>query len=78
MGLVLDKQAFDKRLRKLAQIHKSSFGELLDYDVEREIKEFDEFREKLRPLIVDGVTFVSDMQAKGKHIMVEGANVSVI
>ena len=74
VGMCLDKPAFDDRLRQLAKIHKSSFGEHLDYNVEQEIRAFDEYRERLRPMVLDSVQFICEKQEQGKRIMVEGAN----
>lgn len=75
MGMVLDKEMFDARLRRLAKIHTNAFGRLLeDYDVEAEIAAFDEYRQKMRPLIVDSVDMVCNVQDAGKKVLVEGAN----
>lgn len=74
VGMILDKQQFDARLRRLATIHKKAYGDLLAYDVEEEIRAFDGWREELRPLIVDSVDMVCNVQDAGKKVLVEGAN----
>ncbi|KAI9739508.1 MAG: hypothetical protein M1834_006223 [Cirrosporium novae-zelandiae] len=71
---MLNKPYFDERLRSLAQGQKSKFGDLLDYDVEKEIQNFDNYREQLKPFIVDGVDMICQAQDAGQKILVEGAN----
>ena len=75
MADMLDKPSFDQRLRQLARSKKNEFGDLLDYDVEKEIREFDEtYREQVRPFIVDGVDMICTAQEEDRHVLVEGAN----
>lgn len=75
MAEMLDKSACNQRLRQLARSKRNEFGSLLDYDVEEEIREFDEnYREQLRPFIVDGVDMICTAQDAGRDILVEGAN----
>ena len=71
---ILDKDYFDRRLRRLAKKYSNEFGDLLKYDVEREIKDFDEYRETLKPFITDGVQAICDAQSRGDNILVEAAN----
>ena len=75
MADMLDKANFEHRLRQLARSKKNEFGDLLDYDVEQEIKEFDKtYREELRPYIIDGIDMICTAQDQNKQILVEGAN----
>ncbi|KAI9692504.1 MAG: hypothetical protein M1822_006735 [Bathelium mastoideum] len=71
---MMDKSYFDERLRRLAKSKKGRFGDLLDYDVEAEITNFDGYRKTLAPFIVDGVEMISKAQDEGQHILIEGAN----
>ncbi|KAI9822482.1 MAG: hypothetical protein M1827_000201 [Pycnora praestabilis] len=75
---MFDKEDFDIRLRRLAQGHSKRFGDLLDYDVEKEIRDFDKYRESLRDYVVDGIEMVCSTQGGGSDILVEGANALMI
>ena len=70
--LVHDKTSSDRRLRDLARGFKSRYGDLLQYDVEEEIKKCDDLREKLRPLVVDAVTLMTEAQRGSENILCEG------
>lgn len=70
----MDKPYFDQRLRALAQKYKNEFGDLLQYDVEKEIEEFNEYRKTLKPFIVDSIEMVCKTQDAGQNILVEAAN----
>lgn len=70
----LDKPFFDRRLRALEKIYRDEFGEKLDYDVEKEIEEFNEYRKTLKPFIVDSLDMVCKAQDAGQEILVEAAN----
>lgn len=75
---MMDKEYFEHRLRQLAQGKKMRFGELLEYDVEAEIREFDEWRERLRPFVVDGVDLICRTQDQGDDLLIEGANALMV
>jgi adenylosuccinate synthase len=72
--LVYNKDKADQRLRQLADGFKARFGDLLQYDVEEEIKQCDALREQLKPMVVDAVTTITKAQAQGEQILIEGAN----
>jgi adenylosuccinate synthase len=46
MSEVFNKELFDHKLRALASGYKKRYGDLLDYDVEAEIKNFDVSRKR--------------------------------
>lgn len=72
---IFNQAKFEKRLRELASGYKKRFGDLLDYNVEDEIKKFQEWREMLRPFCINAVTFMENAQDDAsKKILVEGAN----
>ncbi|KAK2761609.1 hypothetical protein FQN54_001437 [Arachnomyces sp. PD_36] len=71
---ILDKPFFERRLRALEKIYRDEFGSLLEYDVEREIEEFNEYRKTLKPFIVDSLDMVCKAQDAGQEILVEAAN----
>ena len=72
--LVHDKTTADRKLRDLARSFENRFGDLLEYDVESEINRADALREKLRPLVVDAVSMITEAQEAGEQILIEGAN----
>ena len=65
IGEIFDKEGMDKRLRQLANSYKKRYGDLLQYDVEAEIKRFDEWRPKMREYVVDQVPLISGAEADG-------------
>ena len=71
---ILDKAYFDQRLRRLATKYSSEFGADLKYDVEKEIKDFDDYRDALKPFIKDSLEVVCTTQDAGAEILVEAAN----
>ncbi|KAL9109734.1 MAG: hypothetical protein Q9227_005603 [Pyrenula ochraceoflavens] len=71
---IMDKAYFDHRLRALAKKYTDEFGELLQYDVEKEIEAFDEYRVSLKPYVVDGVHTICQAQDSKQKILVEAAN----
>ena len=74
VDMVYNKASTDERLRNLAAGYKKRYGDLLDYDVEEEIRRCDQYREQLRPMVVDAVNVVTEAQKNGEQILVEGAN----
>ena len=78
VGEIFDKPDMDARLRTLAASAKRLHGDLGGYDVESEIAEFDAWREKLRPFVVDHVPLVRTLQKENAPILVEGANACLL
>ena len=72
---IFDKNLFDGKLRKLATSFKKRYGELLQYNVDAEIAQFDSYRQNLAEFVIDAVPFLSSAQASSDaNILVEGAN----
>ena len=69
-----DNIKLDQRLRALATGLMARYSDLLQYDVEEEIKRCDQFREQLKPMVVDAVTLVGKAQQDRERILIEGAN----
>ncbi|KAI4869664.1 adenylosuccinate synthetase [Hypoxylon rubiginosum] len=65
--------SFEPRLRLLAEGYRKRYGELLKYDVEEELQRFKEYKERLRPHIVDAVEYIRNVQEKGLSVLVEGS-----
>ncbi|KAI6952764.1 Adenylosuccinate, partial [Hortaea werneckii] len=55
---IFNKQYFDEKVRHLADGFKKRYGDLLSYDVEDELKRFDDYRERLKPFVVDQVPLI--------------------
>lgn len=66
---------FEQKVRRLADGYQKRFGELFEYDIRAELARFDEYREKLKKYVVDGVSFMKSAQESNKKIVIEGANV---
>lgn len=58
----------------MASKYKDEFGDKLSYDVESEIKDFDEYRKSIAPYVVDSVQTICEFQDSGASMMVEAAN----
>lgn len=73
---IFGKETLDRKLRTLAAGYQKRYGSLLkaqDYDVEREIARFDDYREKLRPFVIDAIPLISSLPPN-TNLLVEGAN----
>ncbi|KAI1468370.1 Adenylosuccinate synthetase [Daldinia caldariorum] len=79
LGELLDDEDFGDRIRAMERDYKLRYGGDLDgYDVEAEIRELENFREKLRPFSIDDVLFLEQAQSKGQKILVEGAQSALL
>ncbi len=68
-------ELFEEKVKRLAAGYQKRFGELFEYDIKAELARFEEYREKMRKYVVDGVSFMTSAQQNGTKIVVEGANV---
>ncbi|TYJ54978.1 adenylosuccinate synthetase [Cryptococcus floricola] len=64
---------FPTKFRKLVDGRFKRYGHF-EFDTEGEIEAYLAFAERLRPLIVDGPTYMHKAISSGKRILVEGAN----
>ena len=72
---IFDKDTLDRKLRTLAYGYQKRYGDLLQYDVQQEISQFDNYRNKLQDFVVDAVPLIASAQASSEtNILVEGAN----
>ena len=74
VGEIFRKPEMDARLRILAANAKRLYGDLGEYDVDEEIREFDSHRNRLKPFVIDQVPLTRDLQRNNEPILVEGAN----
>ncbi|KAK2810050.1 hypothetical protein FQN50_003244 [Emmonsiellopsis sp. PD_5] len=72
IGEVLEEGVAERKLRSLAAGYTRRFGEL-KYDLEEEVKRFNEYRTKLAPFVVDQMSFMKKYSTT-PSILVEGAN----
>ena len=68
-----DFDLFASKFRKLVEGRFKRYGNF-EYDTEGEIARYRAFAERLRPLVVDGVSFMHSALASNRKILVEGAN----
>lgn len=68
-----DHDAFASKFRKLVENRFKRYGHF-EYDTEAEIERYKELSERLKPYVVDGVSFIHDAFAANKRILCEGAN----
>ncbi|MCJ1308446.1 hypothetical protein MMC25_002099 [Agyrium rufum] len=71
---VFDKEGMDARLRAMAKGAHARYGGTEGYNVEDEIRQFDTYREKLAPYVVDAVVMMDEAQKQDRKILIEGAN----
>ncbi|KAF4948151.1 hypothetical protein FGADI_9846 [Fusarium gaditjirri] len=71
---VFNPKLFEQKLRRLADGYRKRYGDLFKYDVEEELAQFEEYRDKLRKYSVDGVSFMKTAQKSNTPILIEGAN----
>ncbi|KAI9800468.1 MAG: hypothetical protein M1833_003354 [Piccolia ochrophora] len=71
---IFHKETMDRKLKALAYGYNKRFGDLLNHDVDDEIRRFDDYRERLRPFVVDAVPLMQSAQKSGAKLLVEGAN----
>ncbi|KAK6463820.1 Adenylosuccinate synthetase (IMP--aspartate ligase) [Scheffersomyces coipomensis] len=66
-------EEFKVRYNRLIESRLKRYGEF-DYDTEAELKQYELYREQLRPFVVDSIDFMHTAIENKKKILVEGAN----
>lgn len=66
-------ESFERKLRLLAEGYRKRYGELLKYSVEDEIQQCNEYKERLRPYIVDAVEYMRTVQEQKRSVLIEGS-----
>ena len=74
VGDIFHKELFDRKIREIARAYKLRYGDLLTYDVDRDIAKFDKYRVDLAPFVVDAVPLIASAEASNSRILIEGAN----
>jgi len=71
---IFDPELFERKLRQLEQGYRKRFGDLLEYDVDDELKRFETYRAELKNYTVDSTALMYQAQKDNKAILIEGAN----
>lgn len=66
-------EEFTVRFQRLVESRKKRYGQF-DYDYDAELARYKDYADKLRPFVVDNVTFMHKALAEKKKILIEGAN----
>lgn len=66
-------ELFSEKYRNLVAYQKERYKEL-NVDVESDLRKYNEFREKLKGMVIDSVLWLNKQIAEGKRILIEGAN----
>lgn len=64
---------FVTKYRRLVETRQQRYGNF-EYDSEGELQRFKQYREQLKPFVVDSVVFMHNAIRENKKILVEGAN----
>ncbi|XP_038072076.1 adenylosuccinate synthetase isozyme 1 A-like [Patiria miniata] len=76
--LMADFSAFSEKFRSLVSTYQRMFPDL-EVDIKTELARYEEFAEKLRPMVVDTVYFMyKSLQDPTKKVVVEGANATML
>jgi len=70
---LFDHETFAKKFRTIVEGRFKRYGHF-EYDTEGEIVRYKALAERLRPYVVDSVTYIHSAISSGKRVLVEGAN----
>jgi len=68
---------FKDKLHKLVEHAKREYGDFA-YDIEKEIKEYEQLLPLIKPMIIDSVAYLNHAIKSGKRVLVEGANANML
>jgi len=66
-------ETFAQKFRKIVEGRFKRYGHF-EYDTEREILRYQDLAKRLRPYVIDSVTYLHNVLIEGKRVLVEGAN----
>ena len=75
-GQLRNREAFRTALTRLIEATRSSYG--VSIDERAQLDKWDALRERLLPMVVDGVQLVNDALGDGKRVLAEGANAALL
>eukprot|EP01117_Protostelium_nocturnum_P001116 TRINITY_DN11438_c0_g1_i1.p1 TRINITY_DN11438_c0_g1~~TRINITY_DN11438_c0_g1_i1.p1 ORF type:complete len:433 (-),score=185.98 TRINITY_DN11438_c0_g1_i1:78-1376(-) len=67
---------FAEKLKRSVAIAQKKFS--FEYDVEAEIKRYEQIAETVKPFVVDSVLWINQKYEQGKKILLEGANAALL
>jgi len=70
---LFDHDTFAQKFRKIVEGRFKRYGHF-EYDTEAEIVRYQELAERLKPFVIDSVSYIHKALAEKKRILVEGAN----
>lgn len=70
---IFNKPVFEEKLRQLEAGFRKRYGDLLQYDAEEEIARFDQYRETLKPYVVDQTPLLESAIKGNVKMLVEGS-----
>ncbi|RXW12364.1 hypothetical protein EST38_g13492 [Candolleomyces aberdarensis] len=70
---LFDSDTFAAKFRKVVEGRFKRYGHF-EYDTEGEIVRYKQLAERLRPYVVDSVSYIHNAISSGKRVLVEGAN----
>jgi len=71
--LIEDFPEFERRVRAIVDNKRKRYGNF-EYDVDAEIERYKVYADRIRPMVIDSVTYLYKAYNEGKRILVEGAN----
>ncbi|KAI9469830.1 MAG: Adenylosuccinate synthetase [Benjaminiella poitrasii] len=66
-------EEFSARFRSMVENKRKRYGNF-EYDVEGELERYKELAERIRPYVIDTVSYLHEQLQAGKRVLVEGAN----
>ncbi|XP_014243573.1 adenylosuccinate synthetase [Cimex lectularius] len=75
--LIGDFNTFSEKFISLANMYKKIFPDL-EVNVKEELERYRDYAEKIRPLVVETVSYIHSALKSGKNILVEGANAAML
>jgi len=69
--------SFEKKYRTLVDFYKQTYPDLKT-NTEEELAKYKEYYKQIKPMIVDGVSYINNAIKKGRKVMIEGANATML
>lgn len=68
---LFDFPQFEERFRTIVSNRKKRYGNF-EYDVEKELLNYKELAQRIKPFVIDTIPYVNAQLALGKRVLVEG------
>ncbi|KAK9703323.1 Adenylosuccinate synthase [Basidiobolus ranarum] len=70
---LFDEEVFNSKFRSLVEKKRKRYGHF-EYDVEAELVRYRQLAQRIKPFVVDGVSYIHKALSENKNVLVEGAN----